>query len=104
MKNMDFVKVASIKDLSPDKMIGVKAEGNDVLIANLAGKYYAIGNKCTHRGCKLSEGKLKDGNITCPCHSSVFDVKTGKILHGPAKNPTSVYQVKVEVDQILVKT
>jgi len=100
---MEFVKVASTKDLSPNKMIGVKAESNDILIANFAGKYYAIGNSCTHRDCKLSDGKLKDGSITCPCHGSVFDIKTGNVLHGPAKNPEPVYQVKVEGDQILVK-
>ena len=101
--NMEFIRVASTKDLPSGKMIGVKTEGKDILIANLTGKYYAIGNKCTHRGCNLSEGTLKNGSVQCPCHGSVFDVKTGKNIKSPAKIPEPVYEVKVEGYQILVK-
>jgi nitrite reductase/ring-hydroxylating ferredoxin subunit len=100
---MEFVKIASTKDLISDKMMGVKVDDKEILIANLAGKYYAIGNNCTHRGCKLSEGILKGSSVQCPCHGSTFDIKTGNVLKGPANKPENVFQVKVEGDKILVK-
>lgn len=99
---MGFFKAASTKDLSPGKMKGVEAGGKPVLLVDLAGRYYAIGNVCTHMGCLLADGILKGENVQCVCHGSVFDVKTGKVVTGPALKPEPSYQVKVEGDQILV--
>jgi len=99
---MGFVKVASTKELGFGKMLSVKAGGKEVLVVNLEGKYYAIGNVCTHMGCMLSDGVLKAENVKCPCHASVFNVKTGKVVNGPAEKPESAFQVKVEGNQILV--
>lgn len=101
---MGFVKVASVNALSAGKMIGVQANGMKILIANIDGAYYAIGDVCTHRGCRLSGGALKEsGVVTCPCHGSNFNVKTGSVTKGPASAPERVFQVKVEKDDILVE-
>lgn len=99
---MSFVKVASPKDLEPGKMMGVKAGGKSILIVNVNGKYYAIGNVCTHMGCLLSDGNLEGETVTCSCHGSKFDVKTGKVVGGPAAKPEPAYQVRVEKDEIKV--
>jgi len=99
---MGFVKVASKKDLELGKMIGVEAGGKPIFLVNLEGKYYAIGNVCTHMGCVLSSGVLKGETVQCPCHGSVFNVKTGSVVKGPAKKPEPAFQVRVEGDQILV--
>lgn len=100
---MGFVKVASTKDLTQGKMMGTEAGGKQILIANVGGKYYAVGDKCTHRGCKLSSGSLKEGGIVqCPCHGSNFNVKTGEVIKGPAKTSEPTFKLKVEKDQISV--
>ena len=100
---MGFVKVASTKTLGAGAMMGVEAGGKPILVANVGGKYYAIGDKCTHRGCRLSGGKLKEnGVVECPCHGSNFDVKTGNVIKGPAKNPEPAFEVKLENEQIMV--
>jgi nitrite reductase/ring-hydroxylating ferredoxin subunit len=99
---MDYVKVALKKEIPAGKMKLVEVGGVSVLLANVAGEYYAIGNKCTHRGCKLSKGALDGETVKCPCHKSVFNVKTGEVVHGPASKPEPKYAVKVEEEQILV--
>lgn len=99
---MGFVKVASSKDLTPGKMIGTKVGGKQIMIANVDGSFYAMADKCTHRGCRLSGGKLEEGKVHCQCHGSVFNVETGKVVKGPAKTPEPTFQVKVEKDQIMV--
>jgi glycine betaine catabolism B len=48
--NDDFVKVAESKDIQPSNMLEVDREGESVCIANVGGRYYAIGNVCTHEG------------------------------------------------------
>lgn len=96
------MKVASPKDLEPGKMMGVKAGGKSILVVNVKGNYYAIGNVCTHLGCLLSDGDLEGETVTCSCHGSKFDVKTGNIVRGPATKPEPSYQVIVEKDEITV--
>ena len=100
---MEIVKVALKKEIPIGKMKFVEAGGFSVLLANIAGEYYAIGNKCTHRGCKLSSGTLDGELVKCPCHRSVFNVKTGEVVKGPASKPEPKYAVKVEEEQILVE-
>ena len=99
---MVFVKVLQENDLGLNEIKGVQAEGKNVLVANISGKYFAIGNVCTHMGCRLSNGKLTGENIECSCHGSTYNVKSGSIVKGPAKVPEPAYQVKVEMGQILV--
>jgi nitrite reductase/ring-hydroxylating ferredoxin subunit len=51
-----FIKVANTKDISPSKMKEVQVDGENVCIANVDGKYYAIGSICTHEGGPLADG------------------------------------------------
>jgi nitrite reductase/ring-hydroxylating ferredoxin subunit len=100
---MGFVKAASKSDLAEGRMIPLEAEGKEIVIANVNGNYYAIGNRCTHMRCMLSDGILKGEQLQCPCHGSIFNVKNGSVVKGPATKPESIFQVKEEKDQILVK-
>jgi nitrite reductase/ring-hydroxylating ferredoxin subunit len=99
---MAFSNVAFAMDLKPNQMKPVNVNGKPVLLANIGGEYYAIGNKCTHMGCTLTNGELKGEVVQCPCHGSKFNVKTGKVVGGPAAIPEPKYKVKVENEQILV--
>jgi glycine betaine catabolism B len=46
----DFIMVANLNDIQPSQMKEVQIDGEDVCIVNVEGKYYAIGNVCTHEG------------------------------------------------------
>ncbi len=95
------IEIASTIGLSPGKMLGIEKNGKSILLANVNGTFYAIGNICTHMGCKISEGSLVGDRVQCPCHGSTFDVKTGAVIRGPAKNPEPSYQVKIVGDRVL---
>ena len=96
------VKIASTRDLPSGKMMGIENSGKAVLLANVNGKYYAIGDICTHAGCKLSEGTLNGEKVRCSCHGSTFDVRTGKVLKGPANAPEALINLRIDGDQILM--
>jgi nitrite reductase/ring-hydroxylating ferredoxin subunit len=68
----------------------------DVAVFNVAGTFCATQDKCTHRQGPLSKGKLEGSTVTCPWHGSQFDVCTGAVLRGPAKDPLKTYRVVVE--------
>jgi len=92
-----------VKDVPPGTMKGFGVGETKIMIANIGGKLSAIGDKCSHRGCLLSRGKLEGEVITCPCHGSRFNVKTGAVVRGPAEQPEPSYPVTIEGGGIWVE-
>jgi 3-phenylpropionate/trans-cinnamate dioxygenase ferredoxin subunit len=107
---MEFVKVLDTSELPAGKMVKVVVGGKDVLLANVAGIYYAIANRCNHAGGSLANGKLEGSVVTCPRHGAQYDVKTGQavrdakfvFLNMKVQGEAS-YPVKVDGTAILVK-
>ena len=67
-----------------------------VAVFNVAGRFCATQAKCTHRQGPLSEGPLEGSTATCPWHGSQFNVCTGVVLRGPARDPLMTYPVTVD--------
>ena len=80
---MVFEKVAETQEISPGQMKAVKFGAEEVLLANVNGIYYAIGNVCTHERGNLSKGTLQGNIVTCPKHKAQFDVTTGTVVSPP---------------------
>ena len=99
----DFVRVASTAEVPEGGMKKVMIGGQQVLLANVKGKFYAIGNVCTHVGGPLDKGRLDSHEVECPLHGSRFDVTTGQVKRGPAARPEPVYEVKVEGSEVKLR-
>jgi thiosulfate dehydrogenase [quinone] large subunit len=56
----------------------------DIVIREANGSLVAHSAVCTHAGCTVG---YQGGQIVCPCHSSVFDARTGAVITGPATTP-----------------
>ena len=99
---MTLVKVAKTNDIPAGKMKHVEVDGLEILIANVDGKFYAVGDRCPHLNAKLSEGTLNNTIVTCPRHLSTFDLTTGRVISGTRSNlPT--YDMKVEGNDLLIE-
>ena len=70
--------------------------GERIAIASVGGAFYGFGATCTHLGCSLAEGHLEGTIVTCRCHGSQFNVTTGDVLRGPAREPVRSYPVRLE--------
>jgi nitrite reductase/ring-hydroxylating ferredoxin subunit len=68
----------------------------DVAVFNVNGGFCATQAACTHKQGPLNEGPLDGSTVTCPWHGSRFDVCTGAVLQGPAKDPLKTYRVTVD--------
>jgi nitrite reductase/ring-hydroxylating ferredoxin subunit len=78
-------------------------ERKPVLVVNYMGSFFAIEAFCSHAGLSLEDGFLTDdGKIVCPWHGSVFDIKTGKVVDGPAKRDLRTYHVEVKGDEVII--
>jgi Rieske Fe-S protein len=74
----------------PDAAVVIVRDGTEV---------QAFSAICTHQGCAVSE--VSDGSITCPCHGSVFDARTGEPTAGPATTPLEPVAVTVQGDEVV---
>ena len=88
MTKNEFIEVAKVSEISDGKMKHVEVDGKEVLIANVGGKFYAIGDRCGHMNALLSMGNLTGNTVTCPFHGAKFDVTTGRKLSEPILTPS----------------
>lgn len=63
----------------------------------------AIGVVCSHAGGPLDEGTIRDGCVECPWHNSVFALRTGAVVHGPATFPEPAYETRVTDGRVEVR-
>ena len=80
---MSFVEVTKVSEIPPGTMKHIETGEKEICIANVSGRFYAIGDRCGHENARLSTGTLKGTFVTCPMHFSTFDVTTGKMLSEP---------------------
>ncbi len=98
-----FVPVAKTAEVPPGAMKCVAVERERVLLANVGGTFYAIGDRCGHRNAPLSRGRLEGHIVECPLHFAQFDIRTGKLVDGPLSADVPAYETRIEGDIILLK-
>src|SRR5216683_1271932 len=98
----DFVKVAELDDLDEGELLAVEVDGEPICLAKIDGNIYAITDNCTHISGPLNEGELDGEVLTCPWHGAQFNITTGKVLRGPARQDIATYAVKVEDNAVFV--
>jgi 3-phenylpropionate/trans-cinnamate dioxygenase ferredoxin component len=96
----EFVTIAPAADLSNGERLFVEIDEQQIVIFNIAGQYFAIGDVCSHDNGPLGDGDLEGYEITCPRHGAVFDVRTGKVLSLPAIVDIPAYPTRVVDGQI----
>ena len=79
--NIEFVEIAPVSDLPNGERLFLEIEGKPIVIFNIAGQFFAIGDVCTHDDGPLGDGDLEGFNIVCPRHGAEFDVKRGHASH-----------------------
>ena len=81
-------------DLPPGSLLLV----GDAVVFNVSGQFFATQSRCTHRQGPLNKGRLEGSTLTCPVHGAQFNVCTGAVVRGPARDPLTTYRVTVDGD------
>jgi nitrite reductase/ring-hydroxylating ferredoxin subunit/uncharacterized membrane protein len=94
-EHSDGAVVAKNDELKVDQMKLIRLDdGTRVALARTDDGYCAFQDHCTHRGGSLADGVLICGTVQCLWHGSQFDVKTGDVRSGPAKESIKTYRVQ----------
>ncbi|MFG2877581.1 ubiquinol-cytochrome c reductase iron-sulfur subunit [Streptomyces sp. NPDC048337] len=89
--------------LAPGESVAFRFPGDEdrALAVRLAdGTLVGYSAVCTHLACAVlwREDRGVDGELYCPCHEGVFDVRTGEVSAGPPPRPLPIVFLTEQAD------
>lgn len=99
----DWQPVLAAAELPPREPRRVEVDGKGVLLYRDDEGVHALGSVCSHAGGPLEDGGFHDACVQCPWHDSVFDVRDGSVVHGPATHPQPVFDTRVRDGRIEIR-
>lgn len=97
---LEYVAIAGVDDLPPNERLYVTIDDAQIIVLNLAGLYYAIGDVCSHDGNVLDDAPVDGYDVVCPRHGARFDIRNGKATSLPAVVGIPAYPVRIREGQI----
>jgi nitrite reductase/ring-hydroxylating ferredoxin subunit/uncharacterized membrane protein len=90
----EWTPAADASQLPDGRPTRVVVQDTPVLLLRDGDRIFAIHDRCSHRGCSLSDGEVDGNEVVCACHGSRFDRRDGSVKHGPATSPQPAFQVR----------
>ena len=92
-------QLGAVADLPENELVRRDVAGQPLLVHREGGDVHVLSGLCSHLSGPLDEGTLVmkggDACVQCPWHDSVFALKNGEVVHGPATSPQHVFQTRV---------
>ncbi len=95
--------VCNQSELGDGQILLAKIEQERIVIARCSEGVVAFSDHCTHKGGPLSDGALVGCTIQCPWHGSQFDIRTGRVVAGPAKEKITTYPIEIRAGEVYIK-
>ena len=74
-----------------------------VLLLRHGQTLHAMHDRCSHRGCLLSDGEIDGEVVVCACPGSRFRLEDGSVERGPATAPQPVFETRESSGRIEVR-
>lgn len=101
-EQIEYVEVGPVDDLPSGERMFIEIDEYHMVIFNVAGNLYAIGDVCSHDYGPVGDGEVDGMEIICPRHGARFDIRDGKVTALPATEDIPAYPVRVRNGQIEV--
>lgn len=98
--NLEFLEIAPADQLPDGERLFIEVGGKSIVVFNLSGKLFAIGDACSHDNGPVGDGEIEENEIICPRHGGRFDIRSGKATSLPAVVDIPAYPVRV-VDGVI---
>ena len=95
--------VCNQSELGDGQMLLAVIAGERVVVGRCSAGLFAFSDHCTHHGGPLFDGALVDCTVQCPWHGSQFDIKSGRVVSGPAEEKIKIYEVEIRSGEVYVK-
>ena len=97
---VSWTPIAALSEVPQGSSTVVYHQGEQVVLFHTPDGVFALANRCSHANGPLADGVVEGAMVTCPYHSTQFDLATGVPLCGPASRPVARYDVKIEDGRI----
>jgi nitrite reductase/ring-hydroxylating ferredoxin subunit/uncharacterized membrane protein len=98
-----FTPVLPETDLADSTPRRVEYKGYPIFLLKRNQEILALTDLCTHAGGPLSEGSVEGDCIRCPWHGSLFSMRTGDVMEGPAVHGVMRLETRVQDGQVEVR-
>lgn len=98
-----LIVAAREDELKPGQMKLLHVSGRRIALGRTERGYVAFDDRCTHRGGSLAGGVLIGHTVQCLWHGSQFNVHTGKVECGPAKEGIGCYRVETKDGKVRIE-
>ena len=99
---MNWIAIGSLSDIPRRGARCVDTpEGKIAIFRTADDQVYAIDDHCPHKGGPLSQGIVHGTAVTCPLHSWVISLETGKAL-GADEGAVRTIPVRVEGERLFI--
>lgn len=95
-----FTPVLAVEQLPEGVPTKASLGPTAVMLVRRGDVVHALKESCSHAGGPLSEGELGEETITCPWHGSVFRLRDGAVVHGPAGTRQVSYHARIADGQV----
>ncbi len=92
---LEFLEIVPSDQLPEGERLYIDVGSKQIVIFNLAGKLFAIGDVCSHDNGPVGTGEIEENEIICPRHGGRFDIHSGKATSLPAVVDIPAYPVRV---------
>ena len=92
---LEYVEIAPEDQIPTGERLFVELGGKSIVLFNLAGRIFAIGDVCSHDNGPVGDGEIEENEIICPRHGARFDIRTGNTTSLPALVDIPAYSVRV---------
>jgi nitrite reductase/ring-hydroxylating ferredoxin subunit/uncharacterized membrane protein len=99
----DWTAIADETSVQESEPLLVEGAGVEIVLVRERGSLYALLERCAHQGGPLHEGRIEDGCVVCPWHSSRYRLSDGAALSGPTAHPQPTLQVRVRDGAVEVR-
>jgi nitrite reductase/ring-hydroxylating ferredoxin subunit len=82
-------------ELREDALVRAMVGEVPVVAIRRDGQVHVLADRCSHMSGSLAEGELSGAEVTCPWHGSVFCVRDGSVVGGPATAPQPSFENRV---------
>ena len=102
-ENSSWIFVCNELEIEMDDLKRFDHGDNTFCIYKIKDGVYATDGLCTHEEFHLENGLVMQGEIECPMHQGIFDIKSGKAISEPACEDLKIYQTKIEESKVYIK-
>lgn len=118
-RDTERYEICGVEELPPGACRIVEVGGRRIGVFNVHGRYYALQDRCPHRGAPLCQGRVggmsvvegpgrdvtwaREGEILrCPWHGWEFEIATGETVTQPVLR-VKTFTARTEGDRVVVE-